>query len=106
VAVEPNGASLRIVEAQEQLGDRGLPRTAGADERKHLAGTDLEGHFRKRLALVARVAKAHRVELHVAPSEAQGERAFLFRHRRLLVEKLHDPLGPGRRLVERVEHVA
>src|SRR5215217_7971050 len=59
VAVKPDGTGVGVVEAQEQLGDRGLPRTARADQSEDRAGADLEGHVRKRLAAVAWVAKAH-----------------------------------------------
>src|ERR671911_751006 len=106
VAVEPDGAGVGVEEAQEQLYGRGLSRTASADEREDLAGADLEGDVRERRALVARITKANRVELYVALRKVQSQGVFLFRYRRLLVENLHDPFGPSRGLVERVEQVA
>src|SRR5918995_7025816 len=97
---------MGVEEAQEQLGDRGLPRTARADEREHLAWSPTEGNVVQRRFLRTRVVKANGVELHHAPCSVQRTRPRLVLHRGLLVEVLDDPLCARGGGVEGVEQAA
>ena len=63
-AVDLDGALLGVVEAQEQPGDRGLPRARLADERGGLAGCQLQGEVIEHRP--ARVVTGGVAERHVA----------------------------------------
>src|SRR5258708_5394617 len=62
VAVEQDAARVGIVEAREQLHERGLAGAVLTDERQHLARLELEGQVAYRPAVGARIAEAHALE--------------------------------------------
>jgi hypothetical protein len=69
VAIEQDPAFVRIVEAREQLDERGLAGAVLADQREDLSGPKLEIQPADRPALGAGIA-----ESDVFESEAPGER--------------------------------
>ena len=73
VAVEQDAALVGVVEAGQQLHQRGLARTVLADQRHHLAGLQGEGEMAYRPALGAGIDEAHILE-HEAFADRPGER--------------------------------
>src|ERR1700732_237493 len=74
MAVQPNGAELRIVEAGQQGRDCGLAPPGGADQRGQLARFDLEGNVFERRAVARPVTERDLVELDLAARLAEVER--------------------------------
>ncbi len=62
-AVDADRSRAGIVEARQQLRERGLPRPVVADQRHHRSGVDLEREIFERWAIGARVGEAEAVEL-------------------------------------------
>ena len=62
VAVEQDAALVGVVEARQQLDQRGLAGAVLADQRQHLAGVQREGQVAHRPALGARIAEADVLE--------------------------------------------
>src|SRR6266851_7186782 len=92
VAVQPDGAELRIVETGQQVGDRGLAGTGRADQRRQLAGLDLEGNVFERRAIIRAVAERHLVELDLPARLVEVDPVgFLINHDRK-VHVLEDAL--------------
>ena len=69
LATDLDGAGLWVVQAQQQTDNRGLARTAGADDADPLAGVDAEGK-----ALVRRTPTAGIGEGHVHRRRWTGRR--------------------------------
>ena len=98
VAVDPDRAGLRVVEAGEQHQRRRLAAAAGTDERDPLAGGDLEREaVEHRLAVV--VPEAHVVERDRAAHVGEGACPRTIGDRGLEVEQLEDPLDARARLL-------
>jgi len=86
-AVHQNLAAGRIVEAREEIGERGLPRPGWADQGHHTAFGKRERYLVEHPIAVT-VAKTHPVE-----DDVPGEPRF----------PLPGPLDVGRRLVQHLE---
>jgi hypothetical protein len=106
VPVEPDGARVRVVEAQQQLGDGGLARPALADQRERLARPDAERDLLERGLPRPRVGERDRVELHDAPRAMERAGPGRVLYRGLAVEELDDPLRPGGGGVDGVQEAA
>src|SRR5688500_8011022 len=74
MAVEPDAAALRIVEARDELDGRRLAGAGGTDERGQLAGRRDERHVVERWARRAFVGEAHVLERDLAARRRQGPR--------------------------------
>ena len=97
-AADADGAARRVVEAQEQVGERRFAGAAGADERNKLAGLDAQVDVAQHGFFA--VGKIHVVEMNV---RAGGlERAGLggFGHGVLRVQQRKDAFAGGAGLDE------
>ena len=107
-AVEEDVPGVDLVEADEQVHDRGLACARGADDRDRLAGRRLEGEVLDQ-GLVGLVAERDVVEPHTPgglgpPGRNGGGRRMVGRLLRC-VQELEDPLGRGEARLEQV-HLA
>ena len=100
-AVDRDPTGARVVEAREQLRDRGLPGARVADERDGGAGGDVEVEVVEDVGELA-VPEADVVEVDVAVDPRELARVGRVDDVGLLVEDGRDPVECGRRREERV----
>src|SRR5918997_735147 len=73
VAVEPEASPRHVVEARDQVDERGLARAGGAEDRHRLSRLRAEVCAPQDLALVAGAAEANPVELDSAADGGEGD---------------------------------
>ena len=102
--VHRDPAAVRIVEPEQQVDDRGLPRPGVPDQRDRLPGRGGEGDVPQHPGPVRRVPEPDPLEADLAPHRPrQRRRARRLGHRHRLVQQGEDPLGRGHRALQQVE---
>src|SRR5438067_4241299 len=92
LAVQPNRAELRVVEARQQARDRGLAGAGRSNQRGKLTGLDREGHVLDRRPVAAAVSERHLIELNLSVRLLEMERLRLLADGDRQVHVLKDAL--------------
>ena len=100
--VDQDGARRDVEEAGNEIDERRLARSAGADDRDHLAGLHRERHALENLpAVLIVVLKTDVPELDLASERRERTRGRAVEDLRMDLEHLEDAFGRGDRLVQR-----
>ena len=100
-AVDGDAAGGGVVEARDQVDDRALARSGGADDGQGLGRPGAEAHLAQHRRPDPEVAERHPLERQPLAERRQRRRSGLLLDLRLGVEDLEDPFGAGRRLGDR-----
>src|SRR5437879_11782067 len=92
LAVQPNRAQLRVVEAREQARDRGLAGAGRPNQRGKLTGLDRERHVLDRRPVAGAVAERHLIELNLSVRLLEIERLRFLADGNRKVHVLEDAL--------------
>src|SRR5215203_2696087 len=91
--IDEDPSLLRIVEAGDEAGDRGLARAAHPDERDSAPRLDVEVYAAQDLSRLILIGEAHTLEGHPAIEDGRGTGSWQILHGRLRVQEIYNALA-------------